>query len=349
MFTFSRSFVGTLFILFLTPLAIYAGDWIKVHDDKGVLCGNNFDPNDTEGKNGINGKKCGISGMSVLPRKDDRIEFLVVHDAKVVGTRLGIVTIGSKNVGQVNYRPLAWPADAAEPADLEAISSVPGHERQFLVLSSQGQVFPLFISDDHRTVHLGFQVTESKEKVTLKEGFTLPDPDNLRSKWGFEGLSVKRLGTQLVILWSYCGAGPEPGVLYYAFLNLEKREVNQIITERNSCKIRVEYPSPDVSTTRHIADLRIDEDGVVWALSTSDPGPSSKGDIGPFESALHNLGVLQTSKKPDIHFEPTERNRQLQRKFPKRKVEALEFVRGADGGIAFGTDDEDLGGWLYFK
>ncbi len=269
-----------------------------------------------------NDKLYSISGMALLAQKGQRIEFLVVHDNKKKGEpRLGLVIVQS---GKVEYRPLTWPSDGESPVDLESISSVPGQHGQFLALASGGQLVSL-------------TVEEKKEEffVTVTGHFQLPD---LPPDVNIEGVSVQQLGSQLVIAWGHRGAGLQPGILHWGVLDLDNLRVSDV----SKVMVSVPFPSPSDSNTRHIADLKIDSSGVVWISSTHDPG-----DDGPFVSAVYTIGVLQINKTDGTKFESNIGMTRLW-VFPK-KVEAIEFVPGAQGAVAFGTDDENDGGWFYFQ
>jgi hypothetical protein len=297
-------------------------DWVKVHDAEGKLCGK-------ESNGGvINGKPCGVSGTALLgPPQDGRIELLVVHDAKGAGgKRLGIVTIDPKASSSVNYRPLDWPAQTAPPDDLEAVSSLPGQPGHFLAVSSSGQLFWLEVAGDVVKVVPGALLTE----------FMSPRP---QSGVNIEGLSVQEVRGQVVIVWGHCGGGKEQGILYYGLLHLKSKQITGAVKTK---PIEVNYPSPTDPRTRHIADLKVDEKGVVWASATSDPG-----DFGPFASAIYNLGELDTSKT-SIGFKQNP-DQKPSWTFEKHKVEAIELVPDPGGGIVFGAEDEDKGGWLYFE
>ena len=80
----------------------------------------------------------------------------------------------------------------------------------------------------------------------------------------------------------------------------------------------------------------------MWASATHDPG-----DAGPFVSAVYTLGVLRSTPTLGIQFES---NASLTRLWTfVKKIEAIEFVPGPQGGIVFATDDENDGGWLWFR
>jgi hypothetical protein len=299
-------------------------DFVKLHDKGGVLCGNDFSPV------GVNGEKCGVSGVALLGQTaDGAVKLLVVHDAKAdggAGKRLGVVTLDSRGAGNVNYSPLDWPKQGAPPDDLEAVTSVPGEEGLFLAVTSKGRVFGL---------------TVAGEKVTPRPGFELPD---LLKEEEVEGLSVQRLkGGRLVIAWGYRGAGRRSGVLAYGLLDLERllgegpKRPEEIVTGRDRAAVEVQYPWPEDPNTRHIADLKIDEGGNVWAAAAYDPNDT----VGPFVSAVYRLGRLDASRTP-VRFERDE-DLPLVRTF-RRKIEGLELLPG--GVFVFGAEDELRGGWL---
>lgn len=325
MFTLFRPHFGiallllTLLILPSTASTLPAPDWVDVKD--GIIC-------DSQPK------LCGISGMALLAQKNTGTEFLVVHDrwAKKEDP-VGIVTIGSKGSKSVDYRRLKLVTKGEVPTDLEAITSVPGQDRQFLALTSKGRVFRLAVED---------------EKAIVKDEFLLPQ---LQGQPEIEGLSVQQLGGQMVIVWGYRGAGAQPGLFYYALLDHQTRPDDKSV---KNCKITVPFPSPTDSHTRHIADLKVDANGLVWASATRDPGLTLVNgkyeDIGPFRSAVYILGMLRvsnTSGKWEVDFNLYANLTRLW--VFERKIEAIELVPGPDGGIAFGAEDEDKGGALYFR
>ncbi|HWS85394.1 MAG TPA: hypothetical protein VN282_00245 [Pyrinomonadaceae bacterium] len=302
-------------------------DFVKVHDRGGALCGNFFKPDEEE----RNGGKCGVSGVALLePPAGGVVKLLVVHDVKPDsgedGHHLGVVTLDPKSAGGVNYRPLDWPDGSEQPNDLEAVTSVPGRPKLFLAVTSGGRAFPL---------------TVSGESVTRGQSFTLPD---LQKQGQIEGLSVQRLkGGQTVIAWGYRGAGELKGLLYYGLLDLEKmtgggtKRPEEIVTGWGWTTVAVQYPPPQDSHTRHISDLKIDEEGQVWAAAAHDPNDT----VGPFVSAVYKLGALDASQTP-VRFRQYE-DYPLVRTF-KRKIEGLELLPG--GVFIFGSEDELRGGWL---
>jgi hypothetical protein len=264
------------------------------------------------------GKLSAISGMALLQQKEDQTEFLVVHDNKWINEpRLGVVTASG---GKVEYRPLAWPNGENTPVDLESISAVPEQPGQFLALTSGGRLLWLSVTTGQVAVLADFMLPE------------LPIEANI------EGFSAQQFGDLLVAVWGHRGAGAQPGILFWGLLDLPKKQITAV----SQFNLTVPFPSPSDRNTRHITDLKLDFDGVVWGTAASDPG-----DAGPFVSAIYTLGVLHVLQPQGIEFEP---DTHLTRLWTfQKKVEAVELVPGPQGAIAFGTDDENNGGWLYFK
>lgn len=314
-----------------------AADWVEVQGDKDKPCGKKFSWGSTYGK------LCGISGMTLLEQKGGRTEFLVVHDIRVgsPAPRLGIVTVGS---GSVNYHDLKWPTKN-EPSDLEAITSVPGRPEQFLALSSAGQSFPLVVSLKTHTVKLGIFPDPGKPHTELTDvalaDYVLPEIQRARIE-ELEGLSIQKIGDQLVIIWGYRGAGDLPGILYGGLLDPKTMQVKKDSIDH--IDIKQTFLLPNNTYSRHIADLKIDVGGVVLASATYDPG-----DTGPFASGVYSLGTISLPVGGEKKIKLELNNDWRPQWVFARKVEAIEIVPGKQGGIAFGAEDENMGGWLYFK
>lgn len=263
------------------------------------------------------GRLFGISGMALVSQQPGKTELLVVHDNKgPAEPRLTLVTAAPE---AVRYAPLTWPAGEEPPADLESASADPDRPGHFLVATSQGQVFRLVLAG---------------AEVQSRGSFFLPGFSPLGN---IEGFSVQRLFGRLVAVWGDRGSGARPGRLRWGQLDLESGRVNHV----SSMEITVPYPPPSDSSTRHISDLKLDAVGIVWACAARDPG-----DSGPFASAVYALGVLGLTSTGDIQLVAS---RELTRLWSfTKKVEALEMIPGPSGGIAFASDDEDAGGWLFF-
>lgn len=257
----------------------------------------------------------GISGMALVEHSANRTLFLVVHDNKREGEgRAGLLTIEG-NLAPV-YQPVDWPGRDL-PEDLEALSNVPGRANRFLALASAGSLYDI-------------ELDSSRKAVRVIRGFHLPDAPRGSN---FEGFALRRLGDQLLAVWAHRGETADPAVVYWSTLDLNRYSFTDVHFRR----LRVPWPASDV---RHVSDLKMDEGGAVYITSASDPGND-----GPFASALYLAGSFQMCAGQFEFFE----NRELVRlqRFYYHKIEAFELVPGAGGGIAFGTDDENMGSSIY--
>ena len=260
----------------------------------------------------------GMAHVAVGPGKLQTGEFLVVHDNKAPGEpHVGAVRIGMKS--GVAYKSLPWPQDVEPPVDLEAVCAVPGTPGSFIAMTSAG-----------RLLHLRYDGWRAERPLDVLHESVLP---GLRKEPNLEGFAVQSLGGRQVAVWADRGDGEQPGVLYWGVYD----PVADLVSLHGKTKIFVPYPRGQF--TRHIADVKVDEGGVVWATSSVDPG-----DNGPFESVLYALGSVQVSGD-EVSFAENPSPTRLWH--TNRKVEALELVPGASGGVYFGADDEAAGGWIY--
>ncbi len=259
----------------------------------------------------------GISGIALVEQQNDTLEFLIVHDNKQKNQgRLAIVSIEGKK--QPEYFPIDWPSDTELPIDLEAITSVPGkNNTEFIALASFGKAYHL-------------QLDAAKKTVAVIKEFNLPA---VPKGSNFEGFSLQNIDNKLVAMWGHRGAGEQPGIMYWGMFDLAKYQ----ITLAGSRELQVPFPSENV---RHISDIKIDPTGVVYITSASDAG-----DDGPFQSAVYIAGSLGFNSnnivwRQNTEFAPLHRSLY-------RKIEGIEVVPGADGGVILGTDDENLGSYVY--
>ncbi|MEA5525828.1 hypothetical protein [Nodularia spumigena] len=259
----------------------------------------------------------GISGIALVEQQNDTLEFLIVHDNKQKNQgRLAIISIEGKK--QPEYFPIDWPTDTALPIDLEAITSVPGkNNTEFIALTSFGKAYYL-------------QLDTTKKTVEIIQEFNLPA---VPQESNFEGFGLQNIDNQLVAMWGHRGGGKQPGIMYWGTFDLTKYQ----ITVAGSRELQVPFPSENV---RHISDIKIDPTGVVYITSASDVG-----DDGPFESAVYIAGFLGFNGnkilwRQNAEFTPLHRSNY-------RKIEGIELVPGAKGGVVLGTDDENLGSYVY--
>jgi len=261
------------------------------------------------------GKDFGISGMALVAQQTDRADFLIVHDNKQPDqNRLAIVTVASNQSPE--YLPLTWPSQIDLPIDLESLTAVPGKNSEFIAATSWGQIYHLTLAADR---------TMAVVKV-----FELPE---LPQNSNIEGLALQQLDDRLLMVWGHRGQDNDPGVIYWGTLDLNNYQISPL----GSVELTVPWPTEKV---RHISDLKIDPAGTLYITSAMD-----SGDDGPFSSALYIAGVFNLSNS-QVQFRPNSQLAALYR-FRDRKIEAIELVSGAEGGVIFGTDDENMGSSIY--
>ncbi len=259
----------------------------------------------------------GISGMALLEQQNNSLDFLIVHDNKQKNQgRLAIISIKGKN--QPEYFPLKWPNNTELPIDLEALTFIPGKINSFFIaLSSSGQAYYI-------------KLERSKNTISLIKELDLP---NIPQTSNFEAFALQNIEGKLVAVWGHRGEGEQPATIYWGLLDLSRYKITPI----GDASLKVPFPSGNV---RHISDLKVDPAGIVYITSASDPG-----DDGPFQSAVYVAGYIGSSGNK-IAWRPNLRLVPLYR-FDYHKVEAIELVPGAEGGVFVGTDDENLGSYVY--
>lgn len=257
----------------------------------------------------------GISGMALIEQQNASQWFLIVHDNKKAGEpRIG--RLGVRGEASPIYEPLEWLSEDL-PIDLEAITRIPQKEKEFLALASGGRLYHLQLSPDQRAVRV------------LKT-FSLPE---IPEGHNFEGLALQEINGVLVAVWVHRGNNQDPAVLYWSKLDLTAYQFSKPF---QSVAVTVPYPKQNV---RHISDLKIDSSGAIFITSAMD-----QGNEGLFSSAFYLIGVLQRDKN-NISFLPSQSLTRLLH-FDDHKIEAFEFLSGEQGGIIFGTDDENFGSFI---
>ncbi len=259
----------------------------------------------------------GISGMALVEPDSGvgRTSFLVVHDNKKADEpRAALIQIEGRK--QPQYVPLEWPKENL-PSDLEALTVVPGKPDNFIALVSSGTAFHI-------------RLDTSRHAIEVLKVFKLP---NIPDKSEFEGFALQSFGNQLVAVWGNRGEFEEVGIIYWSIFDANIYSFTQF----GSSPLSVPWKAANV---RHISDLKLDGGGTLYASSASDPGND-----GPFDSAFYVAGTFQISNG-QINFTKNPAPVRLQR-FAYHKIEAFELVPGSTGGIAFGTDDENMGSSVY--
>jgi len=263
-------------------------------------------------------RQMNISGMALIEHNPQQTSFIVVHDnKKPEQKRVAIVSISANAAPQ--YTPLVWAGDDV-PGDLEAITAVPGGTTQtFMALTAAGRVFHLRLDQQHNSVE-------------VIKSFVVPA---IAADSNFEGFALQVVGGSMLAVWGERGQDAKPGTLFWANFDLRTYAFSQ----PGSAPVAVPYP---LANLRHISDVRVDPAGGVFISAASDPGKD-----GPFASAIYFIGTLGKSDGRSVTLKQTAPLTRLFQ-FSGHKVEAIEFVPGADGGVVFGTDDENLGAAIYF-
>lgn len=259
----------------------------------------------------------GISGMALISQQSDSSSFLIVHDNKdkALG-RLAIITINGKQ--QPQYLPLTWPNSADLPKDLESLTVLPGAPNHtFMAATSAGKVYHLTLDN-------------TQQNVSVIKKFYLP---NILKNSNFEGFALQKIDGQLLAVWAHRGEDKDPGVIYWGFLDMTTYKIQQ----PGSARLQVPWP---VGPVRHISDLKVDPAGIMFISSATD-----NGDNGPFATAVYVAGGFDL-KGNQITFRQNFQLVPLYR-FDYHKVEGMELVPGRNGGIIFGTDDENMGSSVY--
>lgn len=277
----------------------------------------------------------GFSGMV----KTGKGQYLVVHDMKMKSTepRLGWLTIVKDGT---YYQPVAvadWKGDRAN--DLEGVCQLPSGE--FLAAESGvreetaeggqpqakfGRIFRLAVKGDQAEVRGTY--AGAKVLISTKQG----KGDD------YEGLLCIPTGNKILIVQGERGGSkPYPhGVLRWGWLDLAKDELT--FPAEGLAGLPVITPTQNLPGTerRDIADLHATADGTVWAVGATDGG-----DSGPFRSYVYKIGRLQPDQVPPIALE---KDLSPAWTIDGFKTEALADPWTENGALAFGTEDEDIGG-----
>jgi hypothetical protein len=248
----------------------------------------------------------GISGIAVVNENN----FLVVHDNKKLGEpRLSLIT--SKNSNTPVLKNIDWCNKTNLPVDLEAITSIPNNDLEYLVLESKGKITRIKL--------------DNNDCKTLAQ-FDLP---NITAKSNMEGLALHCFSQQCVLVWAERGDDKQAAKLSWAKFDVHK---NVVAVPKKSFDFFANYPN---ANRRSISDISIDAKGGAWVVSTSDPG-----DNGPFQSALYKLGTF-SELNSEIDWQP-KNNVSIVADYGSEnvKIEGITFTKE---GLIMGSDDENKG------
>lgn len=260
-------------------------------------------------------KISGISGISGI----DEEHFLVVHDRKKPSEpRLSVVT-WEKNSKPFLTR-MEWCDSDNFPVDLEAVTNIPNHKNEFLVLESKGKVTRIKL-DDTKT-------------CKVLADFELP---TATSESNMEGLALYCFEKDCVLAWAERGDDKTPAKLSWASFNVEENELET----PQAAPFEFNAPYPAVANHRSISELAIDSTGKIWASATSDPS-----DVGTFLSAIYNLGAF-THHGNQIEWNAVKKIEPFVRyEHDNVKIEGLFFT---PHGLIMASEDEILGGRMAIK
>ena len=254
----------------------------------------------------VSGKReLSVSGIATTTSEDT---YLVVHDNKKKGQlRAGLVNLSADSL----YRGLGWPVKDL-PIDLEALTNISGMEDQYIAMGSWGFCYWLALD-------------LSTNRLKLIKEFRIPGsgpPLNL------ESLVLWFAGNSWYISWAHRGSVKEPSILFWGSIDL----FSEVVTIQKEDSIFVTVPWP-ILDKRHMSDMDLDRDGILWAAATSDPG-----DDGPYQSGIYKIGKFQKQNGKMEFLIADSFPKQFV--FQRNKVEALTI---AGNKMVFATDDENLG------
>jgi len=277
------------FILLFTISTAYAEEWNTLSDQRTLS----------------------MSGIAAI----DSDRFLVVHDNKKPDQpRLNIVNW--QNNQRPTLSPINW-CDQNFPIDLEAITAIPNHKNDYLVLESKGKVTRIQLDPDKFAC-----------KTIAQFDIPTATPES-----NMEGLALYCIKKHCLLAWAERGDDKTPAKLSWSSFNVEKSSVEKF--KSGSVDFKAPYPETNL---RSISDIAIDGKGAVWVSSTSDPG-----DDGFFKSALYKIGSF--TKK--LNWSPSKKITPVNKYESENiKIEALVFT---PKGLVMATDDENKGGKITIR
>jgi hypothetical protein len=257
----------------------------------------------------------GISGLAVVEHSARETILLAVHDNKEPGQkRLSLVVRDA--LGRVSTRQVSWKGEPLA-VDLEAICRVPG-DQSFVALTSRGALFRLQVN------------VAAGEATFASEPAGVPNAAEERQ---FEALDMQLVNGLPIVCWAERGDNATPATIFCSSVDT----ATLTFAEPQALEVKAPWPTEH---TRHISDLRILPSGTVLAASASDPGNAR-----PFTGAIY--AAASVALGPDrltlLAADPPTRLFTT-----SRKIEALELLPGAAGGMVLGSDDENLGAAVLF-
>jgi hypothetical protein len=259
-----------------------------------------------------------ISGLGFVNDAD----LLAVHDAKGGSDRARVSRVRLPDA-EALFRMEPVPVQAGErqwPAiDLESIAPIPG--TAFALLAESG--------DDKRyPVPRIFLAEYRRGQLSILDATDWPVPvENV------EGTAAASVAGNLVFLFAERAEGRQSTQLRWATLTLQPlafgpfRETTFVV------------PAPKGANMLPVSALDVDPEGVVYAVSATDPGND-----GPFRSTIWRIGRVHADEDGQPLLSLESRPRRLAT-VDGLKVEGLAVRRIAGKTqIIIGSDDESYGG-----
>jgi len=285
--------------------------------------------------------KVDISGMAAFGND----QFLVVHDSKnnkveIHRPRLGVLEIDragkTTSYREVLLNAQDWQGVGGMANDLEAVCRVPHSDDEFLLMES-GYYKGRF----GRLLHVRLKRPGVEWEVDVLGALPLPKPESAGLKFNFEGLLclAGSDGTVQIVLGDRGKGRQRLSSLLWNAADLQRhRYVNSDRYETLAENIEAPGWKTMSKNIRHIADLYVEDAGILWAASAYDPDV----DEGPFESILYRAGSLHPGTPPKLDWNPS-----TPLHIGRYKIEALGPPLSSHCRISAGTDDELFGGRLF--
>ena len=272
-----------------------------------------------------------VEGFSDMV-KVGKADYLVVYDRKSNkpdAPRIARVTVKKEGLVIVPIAVTDWKHADGPSNDLETLCLLPSGD--FLAAESGtregqfGRLFRFGITDDKAEIKKVY--AEPRLRESTKEG----KGDD------FEGLVCAPTGDKILLVFGERGGSkPYPqGFVRWGWLDLTQDTVSYPAEGLAGLELKLPGPWNRPEEQRDVGALFLDKSGNLWTVATEDAG-----DSGPFRSEIIKIGRVDPSQKiPVILQDPV-----VGWVVDGFKIEALaeSYLEGSP--LAFGTEDEDLGG-----
>ncbi|WP_273273915.1 hypothetical protein [Maribacter polysiphoniae] len=279
-------------------------------------------------------KSGGSSGMEQI----DDCSYLAVYDLKknAEDIRLGLIKVNDESLTVAPIPIHGWDKDGISN-DLESICAIPGKDNEYLIAESgnwQGELGRIF------------HIRVDTSKLDARVLGTVKIPMHYRNDFDVTGDQYEAImclpydkNNRIVILGERGGSKNNPnGLVRWGILNIQEHTFE--MSNEGITGIPVNAPGhwTNKATKRSITDFHLDQEGVIWAAASEDPG-----DTGPFYSIIYKLGKINPldREKPFTIFKEINMAKEVN----GFKIEALSGpCKNILGTHSFGTEDEIYGG-----